>query len=1030
METVGALLAGAIICCLLLGARLAVGPISLNFMNSMIASSLNMPDHGVFFSVDQTELAWDGEHNSVVLRALYLRAYDKDRQALATLPDLSIGVSLHALLLGKIAPSRIALIEPSLNVIRYPDGHFGFETKANPEEQGAQSVANTDILVKELLDALRSKEQNRSSLGYLRRLEIRNADVVFDDQKNGTTWWIPKTNLFLNRTRQGLFGEAEVQLELNEQITKIRAGFSWPSDSADMVLTSRFDNIDLTNVALLVPELRDFSVLQLPVSGALRFVGNADGQIREIGLTATGGEGFLARPDMFADKVPVRSLNLDIDYLNDNSLVLKKFQGEFGEVAIEVTGRIEKKDDQYAIGIKAGLKNLDMANLEKYWPLTVALNAREWVVPNIREGHVPAASAEFSGVSGKSDLSDLKIEKLAGSIDFNNITVDYFNPLPKAKGINGRATFDADNFNIEGQGGDVEGIKIGATQVVIHGLTAVDQDIDIKTQASGPLTKALEIVDSDPLHLPSKRDIKPVDIRGQFAADLRFQFPLLKDLQLEQLKIDVNGDMKNVYHRNAFRGFPLSRGDLKIKLTQSDMEIAGQAYLGGFANSLLWYEDFRDHPEKYRSHYLVKADVPDIAADIFDIPQPIPISGNIEMDLDYSVYTKQDSRLTMQADLQNASVAVPELNWWKEIGVPANGRVDIVFVNDNIKEMPSFHIKSKESAIEGRAEFQGDGELSRLELPVVRTPNNDARVAMQLQKPNTYSLSVSGKKIDIAHLYGARATPDAADAGGKKPPKTTYLIDATLGELSFGGKSNLHNVDAHVALTGSDFDSLRLNAETVGAENARTPIEATIIPSPQGRKVVLQSNDAGEALRALDMYDTMYGGRLILDGTYLDATKGKPLVGKINIFDFRVKDAPVLAQLLNLSSLTGILDNLSGQGIGFEKMIADIRLVDQILTLKDGRISGSSIGLNFDGTIDLNRRLFDLAGILIPANAINKMISGIPVIGSILTAGGDQPLLAFNYKIRGGLAAPRVSVNPLSALTPGVLRQIFGSNKK
>ena len=45
-------------------------------------------------------------------------------------------------------------------------------------------------------------------------------------------------------------------------------------------------------------------------------------------------------------------------------------------------------------------------------------------------------------------------------------------------------------------------------------------------------------------------------------------------------------------------------------------------------------------------------------------------------------------------------------------------------------------------------------------------------------------------------------------------------------------------------------------------------------------------------------------------------------------------------------------------------------------------------------------------------------------IGAFLTRKGEG-LVGFNFTIAGTPDAPRVSVNPLSALTPGLFREIF-----
>ena len=53
------------------------------------------------------------------------------------------------------------------------------------------------------------------------------------------------------------------------------------------------------------------------------------------------------------------------------------------------------------------------------------------------------------------------------------------------------------------------------------------------------------------------------------------------------------------------------------------------------------------------------------------------------------------------------------------------------------------------------------------------------------------------------------------------------------------------------------------------------------------------------------------------------------------------------------------------------------------------------------------------------------MFGKIPLIGEILVGGKGEGIFAVNYKIEGPRDNPSVSVNPLSALTPGFLRKFF-----
>jgi hypothetical protein len=57
---------------------------------------------------------------------------------------------------------------------------------------------------------------------------------------------------------------------------------------------------------------------------------------------------------------------------------------------------------------------------------------------------------------------------------------------------------------------------------------------------------------------------------------------------------------------------------------------------------------------------------------------------------------------------------------------------------------------------------------------------------------------------------------------------------------------------------------------------------------------------------------------------------------------------------------------------------------------------------------------------------VNRILGEIPILGPILVGGKGEGIVAVVYGINGPLSDPRVSVNPLSVLTPGFLRGIFG----
>ena len=167
------------------------------------------------------------------------------------------------------------------------------------------------------------------------------------------------------------------------------------------------------------------------------------------------------------------------------------------------------------------------------------------------------------------------------------------------------------------------------------------------------------------------------------------------------------------------------------------------------------------------------------------------------------------------------------------------------------------------------------------------------------------------------------------------------------------------------------------------------------------------------------------GGTLHLQGTFLDGEQHNPLKGDLIISEFHVVNAPPLAKLLTIATLTGALELLGGQGLPFVRMHAPFRYQNQKLSLNKARATSLSLGLTIDGEIDLDNDRVDLKGTIIPAYVLNSIVGHLPVIGDILTGGDGEGVFAAAYRAQGPLKDMTITVNPLTALAPGILRDLF-----
>jgi len=142
--------------------------------------------------------------------------------------------------------------------------------------------------------------------------------------------------------------------------------------------------------------------------------------------------------------------------------------------------------------------------------------------------------------------------------------------------------------------------------------------------------------------------------------------------------------------------------------------------------------------------------------------------------------------------------------------------------------------------------------------------------------------------------------------------------------------------------------------------------------------------------------------------------------------DFRVVNVPAMAHLLgSVASLTGLVDMLNGDGIGFSSLDAPVTMNADNLAFTQVRMAGPSLGFTASGSYDMNGDDLDVDGVVVPSYGLNSVLGNVPILGNLLTSRRGEGIFGMTYAVNGPVAAPRVGVNPLSALTPGILRRIF-----
>ena len=151
---------------------------------------------------------------------------------------------------------------------------------------------------------------------------------------------------------------------------------------------------------------------------------------------------------------------------------------------------------------------------------------------------------------------------------------------------------------------------------------------------------------------------------------------------------------------------------------------------------------------------------------------------------------------------------------------------------------------------------------------------------------------------------------------------------------------------------------------------------------------------------------------------------------ELRIYDFKLKDMPILTQLLSLASLQGIADLATGEGIRFNEFDMFFDNSEKLITINEIYALGPAISILMEGYVEKNK-LVSLRGTLVPARTINKTIAKIPFIGDLLI--GDkvgEGVFGVSFKIKGPPDDLDTRVNPIKTLTPRFITRTLEKIKK
>jgi hypothetical protein len=943
------------------------GPVSVAWLTPHIERELTTGAAAV--DIDDTQLRL-GEDQSLDLSAIGVRVRDPDGRLLSELPEVEIGLSTSALLFeGRIAVRRIDAVAPTLTLTRREDGSIGFARRSTSDQSDRLDIGAV------LVPFLTSAEAAEAS-AYLEHIRFSGGELILEDRTLGRTLNARDAELNIAVLGDRVTAELGFRIDQTARPAIVHLSASHTPGEEWIGVDIAFEDVLPAEFAGFAPDL-PLSGIRLPLSGNVQSAVSVQGEFAPVLFDLAAEDGAIELPRLGIGELPVDAL--------------------------------------WVQGVLAA----DLEEVERFWPRAEGQQARTWVIEHITGGVVPSARAKLRFGPGELGQKPLPEHTLAGEFAFEDLTVRYVDTMPPLVGVGGSATFTGQRMDFAVASGHVGDLTIDQGSVAITGIGIKGRDttqLEIATRVAGPLEQALSLIDRPPLGFASKAGIAPDAASGRVVTDLRIGMPLHRDFEPSEVRVAADATITD----GALAGEPLdvTNGQLTLTITEQAAELAGEAVVAGVPVSLQVHETLGDDAGINR-RYQVEAQ-PDVAR-LRELGVDLPITLEGEVGVQATVTETPGMRTAeITLDLTPTAIQVPQLNWRKGAGEPGALTATATIPADGPIQVAEFALTSDDLRAEGSLEAQTRPfRLARLRLDRVRFGGTRAAVALRRGDPAGYDVRIDARTLDLTPWLDQEELDEDGGAGGTEPEEPLRL-SLQAEQLMLHGEP-LRDIAADLVRGPDGWHSADLSGQLPkGGEFA-----LTLVPDGERRNLRLTSTDAGNLLETLHQTSRVEGGKLELEATILRQRPSLRAEGKLVARQFDVLDAPLLARLLTVASLTGIVNLLGGDGVAFERLEAPFVVRDQVLQLEKGRMYGSQLGLTFHGQVDLAADILDLEGTIVPLYGVNWTIGQIPIIGQLLRGSEGEGAFAATYSIRGPIHDPTIRVNPLSALAPGFLRDLF-----
>jgi hypothetical protein len=719
----------------------------------------------------------------------------------------------------------------------------------------------------------------------------------------------------------------------------------------------------------------------------------------------------------------------------DGRVTLNRFVIRAGTASIAFSGSFADAPGSPEVHLAGEVSPMPVDTLKQLWPKFLAGKARAWVLERVAGGQVLGGKFNVALAGGElakvETGGELPPDAVNVELNFSGMSIAYIVGMPPVVTGDAKLTVSGIEFAVDIPQGKIvvpsgQEIALNDGRFFIPDLRQDPQQGEITFTATGATPTVLELLDHEPLGYITSVGLKPDFLGGTAGGSFALSMPLRADLEFNQVKLKGTARLNDAIASNLAGNINVEGGTLDVNITDQAVEAKGEIRIKDVPAELAWQHIFYT-PEDRQPPIRVTASLDEASREKLGVKVNHLVHGPTPVTLTISGLGPGAHSMSMQADLTDARLLFGSMGWTKPVGHTASVQFDIVPKEDGSTDLDNFKILGDDIAVQGAIALDPEQHLKEFyfsDFSVAR--NTHVEITAIVRDDKVLDIKAQGPGYDGKQFFQSLFSAGQLAEDGSTEPADPFGVDfsAEIGTV-FGFYDTMAK-DVKVTLKKRNGQLVALDAK--GELNGK-PVAVDLEESEGARLIKAEAHDAGAAFRLIGFYPSVEGGEASLQ-VNLDAGAPGAKSGTLWARNFTMLGDSVVNDVLTDPNSTAVLgqqrkQQTTRQRIAFDQLRAPFTVGGGKFRLKDAYMNGAQLGATMRGTVDFKAQTVDLGGTYVPLYGLNSALGAIPILGKVFVGRQGEGVVGITFAIKGSLDDPSVLVNPISAITPGIFRQIF-----